>query len=665
MRQITFYQPIRFSEHDRKPGENFTNHFIPMLVNDIYQIYNFVSGFTGSNLGNVFDVKGDDIKNYLLARLQNFKTTHCAIQEFKIVSTVYDETLLEVCTDTVIYDGFGAAFNLIDKKYYNRFSWAALPLKVQTTEEVITTKAPEAIEPVVLEKPETKPAQASLTAILNATADDPKFEKFKELCDEIATLGVKVTQDINQLQELINIPAGEITNYYIQNYTMLSFHFEDVIKRAEFVIEKLNAVLQLRAAGTLPVKTSSAEYKPEPKPEVAEVKPKVTPETIRKSALCDRFNRMYELLEVKDNAQLASMSGISFAIIRSITGNKIDEVSEKELIDAVGNMDKLYKASKPDEKAQQALEEKKKKMTEVKNLLPLIATGLSQREYANMLGCRPDQISMINVGRHSHLRTETLDAVHAKALELVKLKNAQMAKEALGEAKKIEKARQVQQELIEEEEKVNTPPDKQKLVNELRAMFIRLDKKTEELADILGVDREIVTSVYSNNLDALEISLVETMVAYLKAEMDNLLKEPVKEPTEVVKDIKDLDALKDLAPKATEVKGMHPTGVVIPQFTRMYIDTARDTVKKNYTNTKSAALDIHRRYFNSNKRSFSIISSNPNQITKLCGIDFQITKNIWLPAAKPTPETMLALHLYLEDIQSTLKEIEEKSTETI
>ena len=75
MRQITFYQPIRFSEHDRKPGENFTNHFIPMLVNDIYQIYNFVSGFSGSSLDNVFDIKGSELKNYLLARLQNSGAT--------------------------------------------------------------------------------------------------------------------------------------------------------------------------------------------------------------------------------------------------------------------------------------------------------------------------------------------------------------------------------------------------------------------------------------------------------------------------------------------------------------------------------------------------------------------------------------------------------------
>lgn len=649
MRSLKIKQPIIFSSEDRTTDENFDTHVVKLLSYSNRFVEAIALGFTKADI-NV--TTGEN--------LEGFKTSNKGRQEFDIEIYVARESALEIEAGIRIADAIGKMYDLAEKKIYTLHAPSiSLPLifpsgnpedPLSVTKPVETTPVPEPV------KVEEKSEQMVLPI-----PEAPEFVPSEEQKKKLADLQDRITSislDIGNLSRATGISTSVIEGIIHGNMDV----------DTEAVINSTNKALDIfeerRQAGKIVPAAASSEFKPVPKTEVAS-----TVLSLEEKAFLSKVKLAQRGIAIlgDDDIKIASILGASPELIRSIKNGTV-AISKASDIDGlnVAIASRVKTQSKYAESIDIEKQERARLMTEVKALLPILGTGLTQRQQGELIGLRADQISMISTGRVSHMSLDAIRRAHAAITELAKNAKMQDVESELRKARRVERERK-EAEAKQQAEAVAvskaTPEYKQKVVNELRALFNMLQGEDVDFESILGVGKDTINAVYNNNLSGIDVALAESMLEYLNMEKQAILdrKAQAMAPKEVVKDLKDLASLKDLKSNTTDTKNMHSTGVLIPQFDKKYVERAKDFVKKNYTNSRTAFGAMHARYFTENKRAFGIISSNPNVISKLCGIDFQITKNIWLPAARTQPEILMALGNYLEDIKGVIAEIEEKS----
>ena len=629
MRVIEFRQKVIFSSYARKEGENFDNEvkdFLDLLFQE--QIVNFCRGFVGT-VANV-----PEFLNYKEFDYSNIKTNNVPVVDLDFKLKVYDETFLKSTYELTVRGEFFKEYTL-DHQLLSFTSRPPLP-PIRLLNNTVKVKKEEDLSS--LPKSEQKDNVASSEQNNNSEVNDlldSIYLSFKDSNLNSDEFSYRTKIPFEKLGKMFN---GCSSGYSIEDLKVFS-------ERASKVADEANLSFNVSKAAPKEILDTRKTEK---------VEDTVDAQVEKYSVIVKKIFDKYDGFDIKN---ICTISVGYLEVIDKLKNGDLKGVSQEDafnahrlLNDAVVEYlkklsDKAKKETLVKSTNEQRNAEKVKHVEEIKKNLKAIMPYGIQKDYKGMLECRQDEISSIMSGRITHLSLYNLETYAKKSADLLKHHRLNEAKETL-EAVSSPKPEAVKKPIVTGEE----------ALDELRAMIISSKQPDEVIAKAVGISMEFVDAIIKRKVDSVQLALVPTILEYFKEVSKTGFYEYRKEKVKDLKDLHLLDIKEDASDKEDNV---HESGVKIPQFSKDYITKARDFIKSKYNSSKQASFYIHKQYFTDNKRKFSLISINPNEISKLCGIDFQLAKDIWKPGSKMMPEVILAFHYYLKEIENVLNEIKE------
>lgn len=629
MRVIEFRQKVIFSSSAREEGENFDSE-VKDFLNLIFQeqIVSFCRGFVGA-VANV-----PEFLNYKKFDYSKIKTSHIPVLLLDFKLKVYDETFFKSAYELTVKGELFEEY-ILEKHLISSSSRPPLP-PIELLNN--TTKVKEKEVSTLLPEPEEKAKVVSYSQENSSEVND--------LLDSIYLSFKDSNLDSDEFSYRTKIPFGKLLK--ILDGNPCGYSTEDLkvfSERASKVVHE--AILSFKATKAAPKEIIDTK-------ETYEIEDGVDTQVKEYSEAVKKIFSNYDDIKINSDGFVTTTY---FKVIDKLKNGDLKGVSKEDataayrlLNDAVVKhlkklSDKVKKESYNRSVLDQKNAEKAKFIEEIKKNLKAIKPYGIQKEFKEMLGCRQDEISSIMNGRLGYLALYNLEQYAKKSEDLLKRHRLNAAKETL------EAVSSPEPEVAEKQTKTN-----EEALNDLRILMISSKQPDEVIAKSIGISVEFVDAIIKRKVDSTQLALVPTILEYFKEVSKTGFGEYSKEKVKDLKDLHLLDIKDDVSDKETNV---HESGVKIPQFSKVYITEAKDFIKSNYTSSKQASFYIHKQHFNDNKRKFSLISNNPNEISKLCGIDFQLAKDIWKPGSKMQPEVILAFHYYLKSIDSVLMEIKE------
>lgn len=196
------------------------------------------------------------------------------------------------------------------------------------------------------------------------------------------------------------------------------------------------------------------------------------------------------------------------------------------------------------------------------------------------------------------------------------------------------------------------------------------DFNRQEIANLIDMNAYSFVYIVSGSRYDLKLKTYEEVLEKLQKLTSELTVEaPVKAPetvpaplpvmvTEKPKAVKSLSEIKKVV-KPAMVGNIHPSGIRIPKFDEKALASrAKDTLKSYRGNSSVVSRTVHRDCFMRNRQRLMIISKHIEEVAKLTGIHQNLVKRAFNHNNPPSSQEQVMFFLYLNDIKSTLAEIE-------